>query len=71
MRGWLAPDPNNDQRARCKVCNKFLNAHKKDLLTHASTKKASIKYDEDDCQKMNDYMHANITNHFDIASQPC
>ena len=38
--------------------------------THASTKKSSIKRDEDDCQKMIDYMHTNMANPFDVDKHP-
>ena len=38
LKSWLAPDPNNERRAKCKFCNKSLNAHKKDLIHHATTR---------------------------------
>ena len=53
LKGWLAPDPKNEQRVFCKICRKSLAAHKKDLHHHAATRShstlaASYSFDDDE-----------------------
>ncbi|CAK1555960.1 unnamed protein product [Leptosia nina] len=36
---WIAPDPDNSYKARCKICNKSITAEKQVLDKHAICKR--------------------------------